>query len=228
MSICDDELAGILAAIEENFAWRCRALPDGRRVEITTSRTTANSEPMTLLAVLDDGMLTVSDGGDTINRLADAEFDLADSVLGALWGEALRTYRLYETEGRVFIQTPISEAPYALNRFADALVALDSLRLLGSPSPSRSKTLADEVSDTVAMKITDSLGIPYLIEDEDGEGTRAITLDELYERLAGLRTTMDALDNGAAANGSRDYGRGIAYAVREMRKAAVGTAGGGE
>ncbi len=150
MSICDDELAGIFAAIADDFAWRCRALPDGRRVEITTSRTTANSESVVLLAVLHDGTLTVSDGGETINRLADADFDIADRVLGTLWSEALRTYRLHETEGRLFVQTPLSEAPYVLNRFADALVALDSLRLLGIPSSSRPKTLADEVSDYLA------------------------------------------------------------------------------
>lgn len=83
-------------------------------------------------------------------------------------------------------------------------------------------------STTVAMKITDSLGIPYLIEDEDGEGTRAITLDELYERLASLKATLDALHKGTAANGSRDYGRGVAHAVRKVREAVGTTRGGGE
>lgn len=150
MSICDSELAATLAAIETNFAWRCRALPDGRRVEITTSRTTADSEPVTLLAILADGLLTVSDGGETVNRLADASFDIADQVLSTLWAEALRTYRVHETEGRVFVQTPLFEAAHALNRFADVLVALDGLRLIGLPSPSRTKTLADEVTDYLA------------------------------------------------------------------------------
>ncbi len=150
MSICDTELAATFAAIEANFAWRCQPLADGRRVEITTNRTTADAEPITMLAVLADGTLTVSDGGETISRLADADFDIADNVLGTLWAEALRTYRVHETEGRVFLQTPLSEAAYALNRFADALVALDGLRILGLPSVTRAKTLADEVSDYLA------------------------------------------------------------------------------
>lgn len=150
MSICDTELAATFDAIHTNFAWHCRAFPDGRRVEITTSRTTADSEPVTLLAILADGILTVSDGGETINRLADANFDIADKVLGALWVEALRTYRVHETEDRVFLQTPLSEAAHALNRFADALVALDGLRVVGLPSMSRRKSLADEVTDYLA------------------------------------------------------------------------------
>lgn len=150
MSICDDELAATFTAIAVNFAWRCEALPGGERVAITTSRTAADSEPVTIYATLTGDLLTVSDGGETLNRLADASFDVADPALSLVWGESLRTYRVNVTEGRVFIQTRLAEAPYNLSRFADALVALDGLRVIGVPPASRSKSLADEVADFLA------------------------------------------------------------------------------
>jgi hypothetical protein len=147
MNICEDVLATVFATIEEMFVWSCRPLPDGRRVAIRTNRMTADSEPVVLYATSSLDQLTVSDGGETLNRLGDGSFDLEDKALAAIWEESLHTYRLSTTDGRVFIQTSISRAPYALSRFADALVALDALRVLGVPSTSRSKTLADEVGD---------------------------------------------------------------------------------
>lgn len=150
MSLCDKELAATFAAIESNFRWRCRPLPDGQRIGVTTSRMLADSEPLTLQVALSEDVLTVSDGGETLNRLAGASFDVADPVLANVWKEALRTYRIHETDGRVFLQTRIDRAAHALNRFADALIALDGLRVLGIPPGHRTRTLADEVEHYLA------------------------------------------------------------------------------
>lgn len=150
MSLCDNELADILAAIESDYRWDCRGLPDGKRVVITTNRVRADAEPVKVNVALTDDVLIVSDGGETLNRLADASFDVNDSALAPIWAEALKTYRVQEADGRVFLQTPVEYAPHALNRFADALVALDALQVIGIPPVARARTLADEVEDFLA------------------------------------------------------------------------------
>lgn len=45
---------------------------------------------------------------------------------------------------------------------------------------------------------------------------------ELVWRLAVARTALDELDAGVAAQKSRDFGRGIAHAVRQLRVALDG------
>ncbi len=147
MTLCDD-LAPALAALQDRHAWRCNPLPDGRRVLIHTGRNRADSEPVTLLAAFFDAdTVLISDGGETLNRLGDVGFDRDDPLFEAIWQEALRTYRLSEVDGRVFLQAPLTRAPHAMNRLADALVALDGLRIVTLPQQDKRRTLADQVED---------------------------------------------------------------------------------
>ena len=145
MNPCDEPLATILSTVARDFTWRCRPLGDSTGARVSTGRLLADGEPVQLLVRVRAGMLVVSDGGETLSRLQDQGLDRSDPVLDALWVEALRTYRLQETDGRVFIQAPLARAAQALNRFADALVALDALRVAALPARGRRPTLADEV-----------------------------------------------------------------------------------
>lgn len=148
MNLCDSNLAAVLSTITKRDGWRCEALPSDDRALISTGRHRADSEPIRLLARLADSeTLLVSDGGDTLSALLDVGFDRADVLHEGLWQEALRTYRLSELDGRVFLQTPLAQAAFHLNRLADALVALDGLRIVALPAVKRSHTLADQVED---------------------------------------------------------------------------------
>lgn len=147
MTLCDS-LAPTLGALEDRYAWHCTPLRDGRRVLVHTGRNRADSEPVTLLAAFPDAeTVMISDGGETLNRLGDIGFDRDDPVLEAIWQEALRTYRLDEIDGRVFLQAPLTQAAHAMNRLADALVALDGLRIVAAPPQNKRRTLADQVED---------------------------------------------------------------------------------
>lgn len=148
MNLCDSSLGAVLGSISDRDGWRCEALPQDDRALITTGRHRADSEPIRLLARLADSeTLLVSDGGDTLSALLDVGFDRNDHLHEGLWQEALRTYRLSEVDGRVFLQSPIAQAAYHLNRLADALVALDGLRITALPPIKRSHTLADQVEE---------------------------------------------------------------------------------
>lgn len=148
MSLCDKELGAVFTTLTEGYGWRCAALPPDDRVLITTGRHRADSEPVRLLARLaDDETILVSDGGETLSVLLDVGFDRSDVLHEGLWQEALRTYRLSEVDGRVFIQTPLSQAAFQMNRLADALVALDGLRMVALPPIKRAHTLVDQVEE---------------------------------------------------------------------------------
>jgi hypothetical protein len=129
------------------YGWACQPLRDDDRVQIHTGRMLADSEPLSLLARVREDSLLVSDGGNTLARLADNGLDRADPVLDALWREALEAYRVQEVDGRVFLQVPLDQAAHGLNRFADAIVALDGLRVATLPARSRPRTLAAEVEE---------------------------------------------------------------------------------
>jgi hypothetical protein len=148
VNLCDNQLAAVLSTITERYGWRCETLASDDRALISTGRHRADSEPIRLLArLIDSETLLVSDGGETLSALLDVGFDRADVLHEGLWQEALRTYRLSEVDGRVFLQAPIAQAPFHLNRLADALVALDGLRITALPPIKRSHTLADQVED---------------------------------------------------------------------------------
>lgn len=211
MSLCDGELADILSIVETRYRWTCRPLPDGRRVIITTNRVRADSEPVKLHASLADDVLTVSDGGQTLNLLADASFDPNDPVLSPVWREALSTYRLQEADGRVFVQTPLAYAPHALNRFADALVALGALQVIGIPPAGRARTLADEVEDYLAS----------LYDSRQVQRKPQIRLSEGINIIPALRVETPArggvlVQTGAATSVTQSYDH--AYALMSLAR----------
>lgn len=151
MSLCDDQLRPVLAALAERYGWACEPLRNDRRVFVTTGRVTADAEPIRLLVRLDEGdALVMSDGGETLGRLFDEAFSRDDPVFESLWRDALKTYHVLEADDRVYLQAPLLQAAQALNRFADALVALDGLRVVAWPPLARTRTLADEVEDFLA------------------------------------------------------------------------------
>lgn len=148
VNLCDSTLAAVLSSIADRDGWRCEALTADDRALITTGRHRADREPIRLLArLVDSETLLVSDGGDTLSALLDVGFDRNDLLHEGLWQEALRTYRVSEVDGRVFLQAPLGQAAFHLNRLADALVALDGLRITALPPVKRSHTLADQVED---------------------------------------------------------------------------------
>lgn len=148
MNLCDSNLADVLSTVAERYGWRCEILPSDDRALISTGRHRADSEPIRLLARLADSeTLLVSDGGDTLSVLLDVGFDRADVLHEGLWQEALRTYRLSELDGRVFLQSPLAQAAFHLNRLADALVALDGLRITALPPIKRANGLVDQVEE---------------------------------------------------------------------------------
>lgn len=151
MTDCSD-LAGPLAQIADTFRWTCRQ--EGDVVRLATGRRRANSDPIVLRVRVDGGdQVVASDGGDTLANLADVGFDLDDSVHAAVWQSTLSDYRLRELDGRVFIQAPVAQAVDQLSRLADALVALDALRVLAIPPRFRPRTLADQVEDYLTQTL---------------------------------------------------------------------------
>lgn len=149
MTLCDDELSGVLGELAGRFLWQCKQLPEsGGLAEISTGRRRADSEPVRLYVRMPDrDTILVSDGGETLSALGDAGFDRDDPLMSALWNEALRTYRLDELDGRVFLQSPLATAAHALARLADGCLALDALRVVALPPRNRPVTLAAEVED---------------------------------------------------------------------------------
>ncbi len=146
MTLCEGALEHVLTLVRNLHDWRCRTEGSPETASIDTGRSTATSEPITLyVRALDDETLLVSDQGETLARLADAGFTLDDPIHAALWDEALYTYRVSPLDDRVFLQTSLREAAANLVRLADALVALDALRLVALPAPGRTRGLADEV-----------------------------------------------------------------------------------
>lgn len=142
MTTCAD-LTEVLARLTSDSDWRCESL-DSDRVLLTTGRSRADSEPVRLFVRLVEDSLLVSDGGEILNRLADFGFSLDDEVLADVWRAALRTYRVEESDGRVFLQIPLAAAAHGLRRMADALVALDALQIIAVP-PTPRRTFVDEV-----------------------------------------------------------------------------------
>ncbi len=86
----------------------------------------------------------------------DAGLDLDDAVHDALWKHALTEYGLSEIGGRVLVQLRLDEVAHGLNRLADALVALDALRLVALPPRTRPRTLAGEVEDYLRQVYSDA------------------------------------------------------------------------
>lgn len=159
MTLCDNELSGVLHELAESFLWRCKQLPEsGDLAEISTGRRRADSEPIRLYVRMPDSdTILASDGGETISALGDAGFDREDALMSALWDEALRTYRLDELDGRVFLQSPLATAAHALARLADGCLALDALRVVALPPRNRPATLAAEVEDYLRRVYADGL-----------------------------------------------------------------------
>ena len=147
-------IAGFLDQIASRYPWECSDLDTGS--EVATGRYRADGEPIMLRLRLDEQSLMASDGGETLSALAQVGLDLSDPVHDGLWRHALQQYRLSEIEGRVFVQLPEAEAAYGLNRFADALVALDALRLVAIPARSRPRTLAGEVEQYLREQYSDA------------------------------------------------------------------------
>ncbi len=146
MTLCDEELSGVFADLASRFGWRCQALPEPGVVEVATGRRRADSEPIRLYLRMPDGdTILASDGGDTLTALGDVGFDRDDPLMDGLWQEALRTYRLDELDGRVFLQASVATAAHSLARLADGCLALDALRVVALPPRNRPLTLAAEV-----------------------------------------------------------------------------------
>jgi hypothetical protein len=148
MTDCRD-ISTMLATLSDLYGWGCRPVP-GREdvVEVNTGRTWHDDEQVRLLLRVDGSHTVVaSDGGQALLRLRDAGFDLDDPLCASLWTESLRTYRLEEVDDRLYIQIEMSRAAHAVNRLADAIVALDALRVVCVPKQVKGRSLADEVED---------------------------------------------------------------------------------
>jgi hypothetical protein len=148
------ELEPVLQALMVTYGWRCRRVPgDVGVLEVSTGRRQISGEPVRLrVRVEDNGAVVASDGGESLLRLVDAGLDRGDPAMMALWTETLRTYRLKEYDDRVYVEAPAEEAAHALNRLADALVALDGLSLVCVPPQTRSRTLTDEVESYLRQR----------------------------------------------------------------------------
>jgi len=140
-------ITAVLGTLGELYGWACASVP-GRDdiVEVTTGRTWHDDEPVRLLLRIDEGDTVVaSDGGRALMRLRDAGFDMDDPLFTALWAEALRSYRLDELDDRLYVQADFGQAAHALNRLADAITAIDALRIASVPKQVKGRTLADDV-----------------------------------------------------------------------------------
>lgn len=148
MTDCRD-ISTMLATLSDLYGWDCRPMPSREDVvEVSTGRTWHDDEQVRLLVRVDSGDTVVaSDGGRALLRLRDAGFDLEDPLFASLWTEALRTYRLDEVDDRLYIQADMSRAAHAVNRLADAVVAIDALRVVCVPKQVKGRSLADEVED---------------------------------------------------------------------------------
>jgi Domain of unknown function DUF1828 len=148
MTDCRD-ISTMLARLADLYGWDCRPVPGrGDVVELSTGRTWHDDEQVRLLLRVDGGdTVVVSDGGRALVRLRDVGFDLDDPLFASLWAETLRTYRLGELDDRLYVQADMSRAAHAVNRLADAVVAVDALRVVCVPKQVRGRSLADEVED---------------------------------------------------------------------------------
>ncbi|BDO43153.1 DUF1828 domain-containing protein [Cellulomonas sp. NTE-D12] len=154
MSGCTEALTAVLDEVAKRSGWRCRPLRDGSTSLLTTDRVLVDSEPVHILTGLRRGVVVLSDGGETLGRLSDQGLDLADPTLAGLWNQALETYGVQASSGRVFLEAPVDRAASELVRFADALVALDGLRVAAVPLQGRRETLADEVEDFLRDRLS--------------------------------------------------------------------------
>lgn len=155
MNVCEGPIAAILNAVTSDYGWSCFPLPESDAALISTGRRYSDSEPVELhVRPADTKSLVISDGGETLNRLVDAGLNLEDDVHTTILSEALYDNRLETVDGKVFIHVSNDRAHHALPRFADALIGLDTLRLVLLPPTVRTSHLADEVETFLKAQFT--------------------------------------------------------------------------
>lgn len=142
--LCTGPLADVLRVLNSDFGWVCEPVADSHAL-ILTGRRYADSEPVTVHVFAFQDILVLSDGGETAARLHSAGFDLDDTVNAVVWREALHEFRVAFDGGLVQVSASLRTAAHSAARLADALVGLDTLRLLAAPSSERPRTFADEV-----------------------------------------------------------------------------------
>ncbi|TCO34709.1 uncharacterized protein DUF1828 [Kribbella steppae] len=148
MTTCKD-LAPVISALTERYGWTCRPVPNRSDVlELGTGRVWPDSEPLRILVRVDEeNNVFASDGGVTMLRLRDGGFDADDSLLPSLWNLALEEYGLSEVDDRLYVEAEMQLAADAVNHLADAMLAIDGLRLVAVPKQARGRALSDEVED---------------------------------------------------------------------------------
>lgn len=154
-NMCSGLLADALQTLNAGHGWRCTPV-EGDRAVLSTGRRFADAEPVEIFVSARGDIVTLTDGGEIVSRLAIAGFDMDDEVLEALWRDALHEFRLGFHEGVVSSTTSPETIPFVAQRFADALVGLDTLRLVALPKKARSQTFADTVEDYLRSSVGDA------------------------------------------------------------------------
>jgi hypothetical protein len=153
MTNCDD-ISTVMADLSTGYGWTCIPVPNRNDIlEVSTGRTWHDAEPLVLMVRVDDGSTIVaSDGGRTLLRLRDAGFEMDEAVFTTLWNEALRAYRIRQLDDRLFVQADMGMAAEAVARLADAMLAIEGLRVVCIPRQERGRSLADEVEEYLRVR----------------------------------------------------------------------------
>lgn len=146
MDICSEVLATPLRTLNSAYGWSCTPLPDGRAL-ISAGRRYSDAEPVELFVSVSAEVVTLSDGGEAVSRLAMAGFDLEDDVHMAIWRDAIYQYRLGFADGIISLTASVETSAHAALRLADALVGLDALRLVAFPKGGRKTTFAETIEE---------------------------------------------------------------------------------
>lgn len=152
MDLCVGQLAEPLRQMARDFGWTCLPLQDGR-AQLTSGRRYADAEPVQIFVSIQGDIVTLSDGGESVGRLALSGFDLEDEVHEQLWRDALHEFRVGFADGVVQVSTSLDSVAHRATRLADALVGLDTLRLVAFPTRPRKRTFADSVEDYIRHRM---------------------------------------------------------------------------
>jgi hypothetical protein len=152
MDVCDGPLAPVVRALNREFGWACEPLGTARAI-LSTGRRFTDSEPVEVTVSVDGDIVTVSDGGLMLARLALAGFELDDDLHMGLWRDALYAARLSYDDGLVHLTASLSSTSQAVRRVADGMLGLDALQLVAFPKATRVRTFADDVEDYLRSSV---------------------------------------------------------------------------
>lgn len=153
MTICAGPLRNVVTALTDDFGWSCSE-PIPGVAAVSTGRHYSDSEPVEVFIRHSAGILILSDNGETMNRLLDGGFDPEDLAHLSLWRETLHEFRLGVSDGIIASTAGTDRAPAAIARFADALLGLDTLRLVSLPAVTRRRTFANKVEEYLRARLS--------------------------------------------------------------------------